>query len=44
MFCFVAGPEGRVRITCTLEYARWLVNTGRVKMGVYGTPTNVIFL
>jgi hypothetical protein len=35
---------GRVRITCDLDYARWLVNTGRVAMGVWDGPGNRIYL
>ena len=36
--------DGKVWIRCSLEYARWLVNTGRVHMGVYNCPGNRIYL
>jgi nitrite reductase/ring-hydroxylating ferredoxin subunit len=34
----------RYTIHCTLEFARFLVRTGKVLYGVWETPTNKIYL
>lgn len=44
MFIFVASAKGKSRIKCSLEFARWLVNSGRVVGGVYDTIANKIYL
>ena len=36
--------SGKVLIMCDLDYARWLVNTGRVVGGVWTGPGNRIYL
>lgn len=43
MFTFITS-EGRVLIRCTLAYAKWLVNSGRVVGGVYQDVCQIIYL
>jgi len=43
MYTFVTS-QGRVTIRCHLDYARWLVDTGRVHGGVYRDLCIVIYL
>lgn len=44
MFTFVTS-QGRVLIrSCTLAYAKWLVNSGRVVGGVYQDGCQIVYL
>jgi hypothetical protein len=35
---------GKIKIRCELEFAAWLVNTGRVVCGVYEGPCFTVYL
>jgi hypothetical protein len=43
-FLFRIRPGIKVKICCDLSYARWLVRTGRVVMGVWCGYNNTIYL
>jgi len=40
----VRGIVCKVKVECTLERAKWLVNCDMINMGVFETSTNRIFL
>jgi hypothetical protein len=44
MYFTFRTSTGKVKITCDLDYARWLVNTWRVVGGVWTGPGNRIYL